>query len=169
MVREIARPEIKAIITDVDGTLTDGAVWYTSNGPHMRKFSTLDGHGFRLAKDDGITIIMATASSSPEIEARANYLGCYLYPGVLKKVAVVVDVCRLKNIQPENIAFIGNDIMDLPAMRICGYMACPKDAHPNVIHEVHKFGLVSNCKGGEGAFRHLVDWLRINNWFAIKI
>ena len=93
---------IKLVITDVDGSLTDGGVYYFEDGSRARKFSTLDGAGFALLKDAGISVVMLSSSDSSEIVHRANWLGVPFFGGVTDKGAWLVDQTFL--IPEENIA-----------------------------------------------------------------
>ena len=154
---------IKLIITDVDGTLTDGSVWELPTGP-VRAFSTLDGHGFEIAKDAKVRVIMMTRSNSADIRQRTHHLGVECFQHIKYKAAAVKTISVIYGISLDSICFMGNDITDLGAMDICGYSACPADAHPSVLAACEVTGFTSRYNGGHGAFRQLIDWLEIQEY-----
>ena len=164
------RPYVRLIITDVDGTLTDGRVAYYEDGSTSRTFDTMDGHGFWVAKQAGVNIVMVSRSNSPEILARANHLGVGCYMGVTDKLYVVKTISEFHGIDLSDICYLGNDVFDMDALAAVGYPGCPHDAHPLVKHYVSEqsYGFISSEKGGYGAFRNLVDHLMLHSWRGIR-
>lgn len=164
------RPYVRLIITDVDGTLTDGTVTYYDDGSTSRIFSTLDGRGFYLAELAKVPVIFMSGSNSPEIMHRAKYLKCHYYLGILDKYAAVQMVSELSGVDLADICFLGNDTNDIDALSTVGYPACPRNAHPLILHTIseREYGFISTENGGHGAFRDLIDFLMLHNFNPIK-
>ncbi len=150
---------LKLVITDVDGSLTDGGVYYFEDGSKARKFSTLDGAGFALLREAGILVIMLSSSDSSEIVHRANWLGVPFFGGVVDKGAWMIDHFESYSISEENVAMFGNDVNDLPVMQLSGFPGCPQDAHNEVWYYCFKNGIICDSNGGHGAFREFADMI----------
>mgnify|MGYP001158820624 CR=1 FL=1 len=152
---------IRAIISDVDGTLTDGCIHTTSDGRVLRSFHTHDGLGHHLVAAKGVTIAWLSATSEPEsIRTRARMLRMPeshldLAPG--EKGDRFLALCAAIGSDPAHTLYIGDDENDLPPMRLAGCSACPADAHPAVRAEAR---IVLATPGGHGAFRELADLIR---------
>jgi YrbI family 3-deoxy-D-manno-octulosonate 8-phosphate phosphatase len=158
---------IRLVISDIDGSQTDGSVTYHSDGTTSRTFSTFDGEGFAILKRNGIAVLLMTQSDSPEIKARADWLGVPILSGVKDKkhaVQYVLDNSEIP-INPDEVCYFGNDINDLEAMKLVGLPACPADAHWSVLEYVEENGWVTSETGGRGAFRRLVDVI-ILSWHS---
>ena len=161
------RNMIKMVCTDVDGTLTDGSVYYSERGAEMKKFSAVDGRGFHLLHNSGILTMMITSEKEPITAARAARLESvgvlnYYFEDVKKdggKLAIIKRVCAEKNINICEVAYIGDDTNDKEAMEAAGIKACPADAND----EIKKIPGVKilQSRGGEKAFREFVDYLFI--------
>lgn len=146
---------IKLVITDVDGVLTDGGLYYTSDGLIMKKFNVKDGMGMKLLRDSGIKNAIITTDTSELIKIRGERLKVdYLYLGVWDKDNKLMEICNSEHILPENVAFIGDDVNDSGIIGIAGFSACPNDAVQLIKDSVD---LVLNTKGGQGAFREFAD------------
>lgn len=173
--------QIKYVVADCDGSLTDGGIYMLFTGLRARKFSTFDGEGFNLLKQQGVESCIVSKSNDYEIQLRANWLGIRCYLGIANKLDWVCNLAEyMSNL--DSIAYFGNDINDLSAMKVCGFSGCPSDAHQDVIDYcigptpwlidgglvvgVNSSGIVSSRKGGEGAFREFADWL-IGNSFSV--
>jgi len=148
--------KIKLVLTDCDGVLTDTGVYYSNRGEEMKKFSIRDGMGVeRLRKLLDIETGIITGEVSGSVKMRAKKLGIKeLHLGVKNKVLVLNKMLRQKNLIPENIAFIGDDVNDLEIMNHVGLTACPFDA----IEEVKNLSdYVCVNRGGNGAFREFAE------------
>lgn len=149
-------PEIKVIFTDCDGVLTDGKIYYDDNGKITRSFNSLDGEGFALARKHNIKVVIVTSQSarnSDSIQARAYDLNVPVI--FLKdKTKIIKSVLQDPHLEPENIVFIGNDIRDVKAGKMCGTFFMPLDTNPQISKNATK--LIPK-RGGEGAFRWVVD------------
>lgn len=173
--------EIKQVITDVDGCLTDGGVYYFDDGRRARKFSTFDGAGFSLLHERGIQTILITSSGAEEIHWRAKWLKVnHINLNVIDK-AHFIEVVYPQFL--DTAAYFGNDMNDYDAMKLCAFSACPADAHdqiyghcsvrsqensPSIVGEHSSVsGYVCKRNGGQGAFREFADML-ISNHFKFR-
>jgi len=149
--------KIKLVITDVDGVLTDGGLYYSSEGLVMKKFNVKDGMGTHLLRNSGILtgIITTDGDSNQLINKRAERLKLdFLYTGVWDKESKLKEACVQYKLDLENIAFIGDDVNDLSIIKKIGFSAAPNDAVTEVLEIVD---LVLQKKGGEGVFREFAD------------
>jgi len=148
--------EIRAIVSDVDGCLTDGGISY-ANGPEAgRTFSTHDGLGHGLLREAGVGFAWLSATTNDgTILKRAEQLGVGVVDtGSGDKGPRFLEVCRRLSVDPKQTLYIGDDRNDLPAMRLAALSACPSDARPEVRAIVD---LVLDTPGGAGAFREAAD------------
>lgn len=148
---------IKLIVLDVDGTMTDGGIYIDSNGIEQKKFNIKDGAGILLAESVGIEFMILTGRKSVCVEQRAKELNIkYVCQGIHCKVDYLKVFARKKNLLPSHIAYIGDDLNDLPAMHFVGVAACPLDA----VEEVKTFcDYVLPVNGGAGVIRAFVNLL----------
>lgn len=148
---------IKAVVLDVDGTLTDGAMFYGPSGEAMKRFHARDGHGIGLLRAAGFRICVATRENSPTVAARMAKLGITDYlPGAMDKKAMVDGWLAGLGIGWDQTAMMGDDVNDLDCLRASALAACPADAHPSVRAAAH---WTSTQAGGCGAVRELADLL----------
>ncbi|CAE7229318.1 unnamed protein product [Symbiodinium necroappetens] len=147
---------IRAVITDVDGCLTDGRVGFTSNGDSVRHFHTHDGLGTQLLIQAGIHVAWLSAGSKPEsIFARAQTIGVeHVDVNRDEKGQRFLDLCAKLGVDPAHTVYMGDDLKDLPAMAHAAISACPADAVKQVRDAAH---LTLTRNGGHGAFRELAD------------
>lgn len=148
---------IKLVVSDVDGTLTDGRMIYSPTGEVSKSFNVRDGLGVKLLQAVGIAVAFVSSDDSPVATARAERLGvenCRI--GERDKVAVVEALCANAGHVLENVAFIGDDLQDLAVMQAVGCGVAVADAHPLVTAIA---GHVTKTRGGMGAFREFADWL----------
>ncbi len=150
-------PEIKMFLTDCDGCLTDGGMYYSENGDELKRFNTLDGMGFRLLRERGILTGMITGESQELNRRRMKKLELDIYEeGVTDKLAVVRRLCEKYNISLQNVAYVGDDINDLAVIRAVGFGF----SVPNGIQEVKEAArYVVHRSGGQGAVREAVDMI----------
>ena len=148
--------QIKVLISDVDGTLTDAGMYYSADGEQLKKFNTRDAKGLELIRDLlGIRIVILTRENSAIVSARAKKLkidDCYI--GILDKPSFLKKFCEENNLSMSNIAYIGDDLNDLECMSEVGFPACPANAEKE-IRKVSKY--VAKEKGGEGAVREICN------------
>ncbi|BDD03686.1 KdsC family phosphatase [Aureibacter tunicatorum] len=154
-------PNIKIVITDVDGTLTDGGLYISESGEEFKKFNAKDGMGMHLLMKNGIKVAMLSHSrSSKMIHKRAQNLGLdFCYVGKTPKMEIIQEWLDQTGLTMENVAYMGDDVNDLEAISASGLGACPSDACDEVLKAAD---VVLNRKGGEAAFRELVDEYLLN-------
>jgi N-acylneuraminate cytidylyltransferase len=157
LVRRASVHRLQAMVFDVDGTLTDGTGYYTAEGEQAKRFSLRDGKGFELLKAAGIRAVLCTQEVSPIVAARARKLGLNeILQGEKDKGLAIKELSARTGIPLAEIGYMGDDINDLPAMKIVGWSACPADAHPDVCDQVQ---FRSRLRGGAGAAREVCDFL----------
>lgn len=155
---------VRLFLTDVDGCLTDGGMYYTSDGETMKRFSVYDGMGMVLLKQAGIPCGILTSELSPIVKARAEKLKLdFLYLGVgsrvnsgcLTKLDAARQICGKLGILLKEVCYVGDDVNDLDLLRAVGYPCCP----PNARSEVKALpGIrVLATPGGQGAIREIAD------------
>lgn len=151
-------PEIKMLLTDCDGCLTDGGMYYSEHGDELKKFNTRDGMGFALLRERGILTGIITSESVDLNRRRAEKLKLdILEAGCKDKLSTVIRICEDRGIDIQNVCYIGDDINDIETIKAVGYGCCPADA----LSEVKAVAdYVSSLKGGEGVIREVVS--RIN-------
>jgi 3-deoxy-D-manno-octulosonate 8-phosphate phosphatase (KDO 8-P phosphatase) len=149
---------VRLVLADCDGVLTDGAVMYGAEGEAFKRFSFRDGMGVALLRAAGIEVGIVTGESSPIVRARAQKLGITcLYEGARDKELAVRDAAETRGLLLENVAFIGDDVNDLPAFGVLdgpGLTGAPADAMTRVRERAH---YVCEARGGHGAFRELAE------------
>lgn len=148
--------KIKLVITDSDGVLTDTGVYYSGEGEVMKRFSIRDGMGVeRLRNIAGIETAIITGELSGSVIKRAEkLLITELHLGIKNKIEALHEICNKFKLNPEQVAYIGDDTNDLEVMNAAGLSACPGDA----ISFVRKIAdYVCEEKGGHGAFRELAE------------
>lgn len=146
---------IKLLLLDVDGVMTDGRIIYDDRGAEIKEFHVKDGLGIRMLILAGVQVGIVTGRSSPALKHRCNNLGIdIVFDGIQKKAVVFNDIIRSQAVTPDQIAFMGDDLPDLPLMRLVELSIAVADAHPSVASEAH---MVTNAKGGNGAVREVCD------------
>lgn len=148
--------KIKLVITDSDGVLTDTGVYYNENGEALKRFSIRDGMGVeRLRELKNIETGIITGENSGPVTSRAIKLKITeIHPGVKDKVVVLNDILKRKNLLPENVAYIGDDVNDLGIIEITGLTASPSDALSYIKDKVDYICL---NRSGNGAFREFAE------------
>ncbi|MDR2207310.1 MAG: acylneuraminate cytidylyltransferase [Flavobacteriaceae bacterium] len=157
---KLLKKEIKLILTDVDGVLTDGGMYYSETGDELKKFNARDGMGFQLLREKGIKIGIITSEDTKIVENRAKKLKAdYLYQGKREggKLAAAKEICEKENISLENIAYIGDDVNCLELLSNVGLAACPADAMEKV-KQIPNIKILSK-NGGDGVFREFLEMI----------
>lgn len=150
-------PQIKLFLTDCDGVLTDGGMYYSENGDELKKFNTRDGMGLKLLKEKGIITGVITGEDRELNRRRFEKLDMdEVHQGVKHKLAVVRELCNKYKVSPEEILYVGDDVNDLPVLEYVGFPCCVADAHETVRAAA---SYVCEKRGGEGAVREIVDFL----------
>ncbi len=153
-VRDRARG-IRLVAFDVDGTLTDGRLWFDGEGNEMKAYHVEDGLGMRLLIDSGIVVALITARESASVKARARDLRIdHVFTAVKDKLACLLALCKQLDIELSQVAYMGDDLADLPIFPYAGLAVAPANVHPWVRDRVH---WITTRSGGEGAARDLCD------------
>ena len=146
---------LKLMVFDVDGVLTDGGLWYTEHGETLKRFHALDGHGLKMLAVSGIQVALVTGRESPIIARRAAELGLgAVMQNVRDKGAVLTELLTRFGVALEQTGFMGDDLIDLPAMQRAGFSASVPDAPAYITQAAH---WVSERRGGHGAARECCD------------
>ena len=146
---------IRLLVLDVDGTLTDGGIYYDSTGNELKKFGVKDGAGLVLARTAGIRVMICTGRECEAVRRRAADLKITdIYQNVPHKADFLQKFFAENGYAREEIAYCGDDLNDLAAMALCGFVACPADAAGPVLGRAD---FICRQKGGEGAVRGTVE------------
>jgi 3-deoxy-D-manno-octulosonate 8-phosphate phosphatase (KDO 8-P phosphatase) len=140
---------------DVDGVLTDGALYYTDAGEEFKAFNAQDGHGIKMLQESGVAIVIITSRKSKLMERRAENLGIQrVYQGVENKLEAMNALLQQLGLTLEQASYMGDDVLDLPLMRCCGYAASVPEAPAIVRQHAH---YVTRAGGGRGAVREFCE------------
>lgn len=148
---------IKLVAFDIDGVMTDGGLHYTDDGHELKTFNVQDGLGVVLLRRAGIKVAIITGRTSNVVNCRAKDLGVeHVFHGVGDKGAVSGQLLEQLGLQWSELAFMGDDLIDLPAMTRCGLAIAPANARPVVKERAH---MVTEASGGKGAVREAVEFI----------
>lgn len=146
---------IKLLLLDMDGVLTRGDIIYNDNGAEIKAFNSKDGVGLRLLMDSGISVGIVTGRKSEALRHRCRNLKIELiYEDVHDKSALLDDISQKTGVKPAEMAFVGDDLPDLPIMNRVGVSVAVADAN---IHVRQKADLVTKAPGGRGAVREVCE------------
>lgn len=150
--------KIRALIMDVDGVLTDGMIYMGNTGELFKAFSIKDGYAIHeILPKYGIKSVILTGRESSIVLNRASELEVdIVLQGIKKKETEIIRIAELLEISTDEIAYIGDDMADYEAMKLCGVKGCPADAVEK-IKEICDY--VASKRGGEGAVRELIEWI----------
>ena len=147
--------QITTFMFDVDGVLTDGTVTISTKGELVRSMNTKDGYALKIAVNSGFNVCIISGGTNKGVRTRLNDLGITdIYLGAHNKIEQFEEYINAKNINPENILYMGDDIPDYPVMKKVGLASCPKDAVPE-IQDISIY--VSQKKGGKGCVRDVIE------------
>ena len=151
---------MKLFVMDVDGTLTDGRLYFSEAGETLKAFHAKDGYAIvNLLPKCGIIPVIITGRESGIVRRRAADLKIHeVHQGVTDKLRVLKAIAEKYGASPEEIAYIGDDVNDLDCIRYCGMTGCPADAMEEVLEAVD---YVCKREGGMGAVREFADWVRL--------
>lgn len=149
--------QIKALMLDVDGTLTDGGMYYGADGEALKKFNTRDAHGLQLLREHGIRVCVISTEKSAAVEARMKKLHIEEYhPGVQDKFSLLLELTKRWGISLQDTAYVGDDLSDLKCLTCVGNAFCPADSVPEVLQQAD---YVCKYPGGNGAVREVCDFI----------
>ncbi len=143
------------VLTDVDGVLTDGGMYYTSNGDIMKKFHVRDGMGVNILRHNNIPTIIITKEKSKIVKAWSKKMNVlHVYDGIQDKFLLLEKICKKYNLKNRNLAYIGDDINDVELLKHVGFSSVPND----VSKDMKKIpNYICEKSGGSGAFREIAD------------
>ncbi len=146
---------VRLVVFDVDGVLTDGSLFLGDDGQEYKAFHSRDGHGMKMLQASGVEIAVITGRTSQVVVHRMDNLGVrHVYQGQLDKLPAFEDLLQKLAIPAEQVAYVGDDVVDLPTMRRAGLAVAVQDAHPLVKQHAH---WCTPSKGGRGAARDLCE------------
>ena len=146
---------VRLLALDVDGVLTDGRLYLAADGNEFKAFHVRDGLGIERVQECGVRVALVTGRHSPLVARRADELGiAAVRQGCSDKAGALLELCAELKITPAQAAHMGDDLPDLPAMRLAGFSIAVADAHPEVIAAAH---WTTQLPGGQGAVRELCD------------
>ena len=147
--------KIAMLILDVDGVMTDGRIIFDSNGIESKFFNVKDGHGIKMLQRAGIEVAIISGRESQVVTNRASELGInHVYQKSLNKLQAYQDLQEKTGFADDQIAFIGDDLIDIPVMRRVGFAVAPVDSVAEVLPYVQ---YVCKNRGGWGAVREVCD------------
>ncbi len=149
--------QVSLLIVDIDGVMTDGRLYFDNRGEEYKAFNSLDGHGLRMIQDNGIEVAVITGRQSEIVKHRMADLGVTrIYQGYRQKLPAFEQLLADSGLQPSEVAYMGDDLMDLPVMKRVGLAVSVPNGH----HFVREHcDLVTQAMGGRGAVRELCDFL----------
>lgn len=151
---------LKLIVFDFDGVFTNGQIYYLPSGECFKSYNVRDGMGINLLKKTGYTLMLISSHNSQSTRAIAEHLGFHhIFIGVSNKYHHLRSFLKIENISHEEIAYIGDDLVDLEPMKLAQFSACPADA-VSEIRAIAKYQCQS--RGGEGAVREFCDYILTN-------
>lgn len=147
--------DLRLVAFDVDGVLTDGRLYYGAEGEVLKVFHVRDGVGMKLLADHKVAVAVISAKDSPMLARRMSDLGVqHYFPGTSDKQQCLLELCQTLAISQQQAAFVGDDMVDLRVMDVCGLGIAPADAYPVVRDNAD---IVLTCRGGEGVAREVAD------------
>jgi 3-deoxy-D-manno-octulosonate 8-phosphate phosphatase (KDO 8-P phosphatase) len=146
---------VRLVIFDVDGVLTDGSLFLGDDGQEYKAFHSRDGHGMVMLRNSGVTLAIVTGRKSQVVRIRMESLGiAHVYQGYRDKLPAYQDIKATLGLDDEAIAYVGDDVVDLPILRRVGLAIAVADAHPMVVEHCH---WQTSAPGGRGAGREVCE------------
>jgi 3-deoxy-D-manno-octulosonate 8-phosphate phosphatase (KDO 8-P phosphatase) len=148
---------VRLVIFDVDGVLTDGRLWYGPDGEELKAFHAFDGHGVHLLRMARLDAAIISGRRSRAVEKRAKELGIrHVVQGTDNKLAAFVQMLRKLRLKPAAVAYMGDDVVDLPILTRCGFACAPHEAPEDVRGRVH---CIASAAAGHGAAREVCEFI----------
>ncbi|MCP4876041.1 MAG: 3-deoxy-manno-octulosonate-8-phosphatase KdsC [Gammaproteobacteria bacterium] len=149
--------QVHLLILDIDGVLTDGGLHFDNHGEEYKTFNSLDGHGIRMLLECGIQVAVITGRQSEIVRHRMGDLGVrHIYQGYRNKLPAFEQLLQDTALTPEQIAYVGDDLPDLPVMQRVGFAIAVQNAHSFVKQHCD---WVTSTPGGKGAVREVSDFI----------
>lgn len=155
--------KIKMLMLDIDGVMTDGGIIMDSEGRESKVFNVRDGHGLVLVQRHGISVSILTGRTSSVVEHRARDLKITeVYQGALNKKEIFGQILHKNNLLPDDVAYAGDDIVDIPVLKMAGFAVAVADAD-EMVKKIADYVTVN--KGGRGAVREICELLLVAQGF----
>jgi 3-deoxy-D-manno-octulosonate 8-phosphate phosphatase (KDO 8-P phosphatase) len=154
---KVKAQKIKLVVFDVDGVLTDGSLFYGDDGQEYKAFQARDGHGMKMLQKSGVDIAIITGRESEVVAHRASNLSIkHVYQGQLEKLPAFKTLLEKLDLLPEEVAYVGDDVVDLPIMIRVGLAITVQDGH--ALAKKHAHWITEN-RGGQGAAREVCEFI----------
>lgn len=147
---------VKLVVFDFDGVLTDNRVFVFEDGSEAVCCNRADGLAFDMLREAGLPAIILSTETNKVVAARARKLRVPCSQGIADKGRALAEICVERGVEPEHVLYVGNDINDVPAMKLAGFAVAVADAHPAAKQAAR---LVLKTKGGEGVAREVVEFV----------
>lgn len=148
---------VRMVIFDVDGVLTDGRLWYGAGGEELKAFHGFDGQGVKLLLMAGLETALLSGRESAAVSERARELGIeHVIQGAEDKHSAFRTLLRRLRVRQEAVAYMGDDVVDLPVLRRCGFACAPQEAPEEVRRRVH---YIASAPAGHGAAREVCEFI----------
>ena len=157
--------KIKIVLTDVDGVLTDGGMYYSGDGDIMKKFHARDGMGISLLRNNDIPTVIITKEKTKMVKQWAKKMKVTLFDGVLYKEDILTKICSQYQVSSSEIAYIGDDINDINLLKLVGLGVVPKDGN-QIAKKSSNY--ISKTIGGKGVFREVAELILLSKKIPIK-
>ena len=158
--------KIKLVLTDVDGVLTDGGMYYSSKGEELKKFHTRDGMAVELLLQKNIKTIIVTREKSKIVILRAKKIKIFkVYSNIKQKEVILNQICTKFKVTPDEIVFIGDDVNDEKIMKLVGLSVAPSDATQTTKNIAD---IITNASGGQGVLREVTDEILLSQSIISK-
>jgi 3-deoxy-D-manno-octulosonate 8-phosphate phosphatase (KDO 8-P phosphatase) len=149
--------QVRLVIFDVDGVLTDGRLWYGPGGEELKAFHAFDGHGIKLLQMGGLRTAVLSGRSSQAVSERAKELGIeHVVQGAGDKRKAYLALLRKLKVAAARTAYMGDDVVDLPVLTRCGFACAPREAPEDVRRRVH---FIPTASAGPGAAREACEFI----------
>ena len=157
--------KIKIVLTDVDGVLTDGGMYYSKDGDVMKKFHARDGMGISLLRKNDILTVIVTKEKTKMVKKWAKKMNAKLFDGVLNKEEILEKICTQYDVFPYEIAYIGDDVNDVNLLKLVGLGVVPKDGN-QIAKKSSNY--ISKTIGGKGVFREVAELILLSKKIPMK-
>ena len=157
--------KIKIVLTDVDGVLTDGGMYYSGDGDIMKKFHARDGMGISLLRNNDIPTVIITKEKTKMVKQWAKKMKVTLFDGVLYKEDILTKICSQYQVSSSEIAYIGDDINDVNLLKLVGLGVVPKDGN-QIAKKSSNY--ISKTIGGKGVLREVAELILLSKKIPIK-
>jgi 3-deoxy-D-manno-octulosonate 8-phosphate phosphatase (KDO 8-P phosphatase) len=148
---------IKLIVLDFDGVLTDNSVYVFEDGREAVRCTRADGMGCDIIRDLGIEILILSTEENPVVAVRGQKIRVPVHQGIKDKGIAMRSILEERDLNPSQVMYVGNDVNDLPALQMVEWTVAPSDAHQDILNMVRT---ITKAAGGQGVVREIADLLQ---------